>query len=191
MAYAKELTRKMLEEMGVKTVSFDGTEIWVTNRFKTHKKKLTKSKKDDYLRITIQGKSYAVQRIVYAWFHEEGIPAGMVVDHIDNNKRNNHIYNLQLLTPEQNLAKNKPNFKKRIMKCKLNVPRYKYEEDWERYNQLYQMAKINKNKNVAHYMRTCRSNVEARLRYYDLMTVNTNHEVDEETINKMYEYFKK
>ena len=179
----------MLEEMGVKTVSFDGTEIWVTNRFKTHKKKLSTHPKDGYLRITIQGKSYAVQRVVYAWYFGR-IPAGYVVDHIDDNKRNNHVYNLQLLTPEQNLAKNKPNFKKRILKCKLNVPRYKYEEKWERYNQMYQMAKLNKNDSLAHYMRTCRANIEAKLRYYDLMTVNTNN-VDEETVNKMYEYFKK
>ena len=33
-------------------------------------------------------------------------PEGMEVDHIDGDKTNNHISNLQYLTPEENLAKN-------------------------------------------------------------------------------------
>lgn len=43
-------------------------------------------------------------RLVYAWFHGE-VPANMDVDHIDNNKFNNNISNLQLLTRRENLAR--------------------------------------------------------------------------------------
>lgn len=32
----------------------------------------------------------------------------MIIDHIDNNQDNNHISNLQLLTPQENLLKDKP-----------------------------------------------------------------------------------
>lgn len=44
------------------------------------------------------------QRIIYAWFYGE-VPAGYVVDHIDNNPLNNNIENLQLLTQRENLRK--------------------------------------------------------------------------------------
>jgi len=38
-------------------------------------------------------------------------PVGFVVDHIDGNKSNNHISNLQYLTKEENILKNPKNWK--------------------------------------------------------------------------------
>lgn len=45
-----------------------------------------------------------VHRAVYAWYHDI-IPANYDVDHIDDNRLNNNLSNLQLLTREQNNQK--------------------------------------------------------------------------------------
>ncbi|QIG69860.1 HNH endonuclease protein [Rhizobium phage RHph_I3_11] len=69
--------------------------------------------KDGYLKVTCMYldedgvyKTYNgfVHRIVYEAFHGE-IPEDMTVDHIDNDKLNNHKDNLQLLTAVDNSNK--------------------------------------------------------------------------------------
>jgi len=52
------------------------------------------------------GKAYTISehRLVYAWFKDD-IPAKYDVDHIDGDKMNNSLDNLQLLTRKENLAK--------------------------------------------------------------------------------------
>ena len=52
------------------------------------------------------GKAYTISehRLVYAWFKDD-IPANYDVDHIDGDKMNNRLDNLQLLTRKENLAK--------------------------------------------------------------------------------------
>lgn len=42
-----------------------------------------------------------VHRIVWETFNGE-IPEGMQIDHIDNNRQNNALFNLQLVTPKEN-----------------------------------------------------------------------------------------
>ena len=49
-------------------------------------------------------KNYRLHRFVYECFKGD-IPSELQVDHIDNNKVNNHIDNLQLLTPAANSQK--------------------------------------------------------------------------------------
>lgn len=66
--------------------------------------------KDGYLKVAIRrGKgrkthNESLHRIVFRAFHGD-IPDGMTVDHIDNNRTNNHKDNLQLLTAEDNAVK--------------------------------------------------------------------------------------
>ena len=45
-----------------------------------------------------------LSRFLYAWFNGD-VPAGYVVDHIDNDPYNNDPYNLQILTISENLEK--------------------------------------------------------------------------------------
>lgn len=62
---------------------------------------------------TYKQRTIPLHRGIYAWFVGD-IPQGMVVDHI-NNKHETHYdnrpENLQLLTPAENLAKEKGNYK--------------------------------------------------------------------------------
>ena len=69
---------------------------------------LKPSKCKGYLKITpcvnSKQKQILLHRFVYECF-KEYIPAGFEIDHIDNNKHNNHIDNLQLLTHKENCTK--------------------------------------------------------------------------------------
>lgn len=71
--------------------------------------------KDGYLKYHIRDydtkvtHNLMVHRIVWEVFNGE-IPEGMTVDHIDSDKQNNHISNLQLLTPEENAVYNLEQF---------------------------------------------------------------------------------
>lgn len=47
-------------------------------------------------------KSEGIHRLVYRYFKGE-IPNGMVINHLDGNKRNNHIDNLELTTQSENI----------------------------------------------------------------------------------------
>lgn len=64
--------------------------------------------KDGYHRLTVpvKGKTFNfnLQRIIWIAFNGE-IPEGMVVDHIDDDRSNNRLGNLQLLTIQQNAEK--------------------------------------------------------------------------------------
>lgn len=70
------------------------------------KHKYTKDKEYPVVVFSYKNKSKCIplSRLIYVW-HKGDIPEGMEVDHIDNNQFNNHIDNLQLLTPEENRAK--------------------------------------------------------------------------------------
>lgn len=64
--------------------------------------------KDGYLKYHLcQGKrtiNLFVHRVIWMVFNGD-IPDGLTVDHIDGDKTNNNISNLQLLTAEQNAVK--------------------------------------------------------------------------------------
>lgn len=64
--------------------------------------------KDGYLRYAIFSRkttyNLRVHRVVWEIFNGK-IPEGMTVDHIDGNKLNNNIENLQLLSPMENARK--------------------------------------------------------------------------------------
>lgn len=189
--YAKELTREYLEYLGIFYVSIDGKVIKrhhsYTGEEITLKQYINNSgyyfvKLHDYeRRVEIPKEKrnsgsgdfcIPVHRIVYAWW-EKIAHAGMVIDHCDNDKLNNSIYNLKEVSPSYNICKNKV---RRVLKCKLNVPREIYQMKWDLYNDFYQKAKKDKDTEAQHKYRTLRAYWEAKLAYYDQQ--------------KMLEYFK-
>lgn len=88
--------------------------------------------KKDYLRIELnkdgKRKRYSVHRLVYEAFNGE-IPEGMQVNHINEIKTDNSLWNLNLMTPKENsnygtgiqrgVDKRRRN-KNDIIKCKRN-----------------------------------------------------------------------
>lgn len=131
---AKTLTKEDLQKLGVTDVHRDGT-VYVHGTKKNPTKITSKKKYGTdctYLAIALQDYSkkvktiarvprktkepyvheswaYAVHtiplgRLVYAWFNGT-VSGNLDVDHIDGDKFNNHIDNLQAITRRENLAK--------------------------------------------------------------------------------------
>lgn len=112
--------------------------------------------------------TFGLHRVMWAWHYNE-VPEGYVVDHI-NNKHSKiedyHLDNLQLLTPKENITKERICNVKEI-RCKLNKPRSFYEDKLKKYEALYKSAKLNKDAKAAAKLRGNLSTIRARLRYYD------------------------
>jgi hypothetical protein len=88
---------------GLYAVTEDGR-VWSYSRNKWLKPGFTRG----YCAVRLckdgQAKSFLIHRLVYSTFKGE-IPEGLDVDHIDNNRSNNMIDNLQLLTHAENNRK--------------------------------------------------------------------------------------
>lgn len=182
--YASTLTKDYLEYLGITEVSEDGTKIMkgeqelkqhydghykLVNLYDPAIRKMTPVK----LRTNSTGQfSLGVHRIVYCWFNRI-IPTGMVCDHVNNNKLDNRLDNLQLLTPKANVTKEKIESTKEIP-CKLDRPRSYYEDKLTAYEVIYEEAKANKDADKAHKLRSVLAQTRARLRYYDNHTKEVN-----------------
>ena len=71
---------------------------------KNGKSAVIKAGKKRYERITVDGKAYALHRMVYLWNHGY-LPE--IIDHIDGNRENNKIENLREATQQQNCLNSK------------------------------------------------------------------------------------
>ncbi len=57
----------------------------------------------EYRLIRIEGQGYFAHRLIWVYFYGDGsLPQDMQIDHIDQNKRNNRIDNLRLVTNREN-----------------------------------------------------------------------------------------
>lgn len=134
---SRELTREMLEELGIK-VEFDkegNPTIWRWGKCGNshskswHKVTQSQSNRDGYLCTQfIHNGIYSklmVHRIVYAWVHGK-CSKGYHIDHIDGNRQNNKPSNLQELTPQDNIAKR--GAPQAVEECKALRERVKYLE---------------------------------------------------------------
>lgn len=128
--------------------------------------------------------TFGLHRVMWAWHYGE-VPEGYVVDHI-NNKHSRiedyHLDNLQLLTPKENITKERIcNVKE--MPCNLNRPRNYYEEKLALYEALHEQAKENHNQKDAHKQRTNISQTKARLRYWDSHKDEIETNINERNVN--------
>ena len=153
------------------------------NKIKVPIKRTFKGRKKPSDTYVYKTKAYGLHRIMWAWFHDE-VPEGYVVDHI-NNKHTNiedyHLDNLQLLTPQENVTKERVCNIKEIP-CKLDRPRDYYEDKLAKYLALYEEAKQNRDKYEAHKQRANIANIRGKLRYWDF-----NREEAETLITKKKE----
>lgn len=127
-----------------------------------------KYKDKTYNYYTYKTRSITLHRAVYAWVNGE-VPAGKVVDHISNKHDSIQDYfpsNLQLLTPKQNVNKDRVCSVSEL-KCSMHKPRGFYEELLKKYEALYEQAKKEGNAEEAHKRRTNVNQTRARLRYWD------------------------
>lgn len=63
-----------------------------------------KPRRDGYCDVKFNGRNIRIHRLIYTLVYGD-IPENFQIDHIDNNKANNNINNLQLLSPKDNSAK--------------------------------------------------------------------------------------
>lgn len=119
------LTKQDLQDIGITYVSKKGDEIYFKDKIlKQHfKRGKTPTSPPRHMVVYVYDKRFRklekrngvyferyktktlyVHRVVYAW-HIGPIPEGLEVDHIDNNRFNNDVSNLQLLTKELNTYK--------------------------------------------------------------------------------------
>lgn len=114
-------------------------------------------------------RTITLNRALLAWYAGE-VPEGFVSDHIDNVRDNYDPKNLQLLTPGENVNKNRKeqaNWHIKELKCNMHKPREFYEKKLEKFLAEYDTAKYVKNAENAHYLRSKISQTRARLRYWD------------------------
>lgn len=114
-------------------------------------------------------RTITLNRALLAWYAGE-VPEGLVSDHIDNVRDNYNPKNLQPLTPEENVNKNRKkqaNWYTREMKCNMHKPREFYEKKLKQYEAEYNEAKYVNNAEKAHYLRSNISQTRARIRYWD------------------------
>lgn len=106
-----------------------------------------------------------VHRAMWAWYFNE-VPQGLIIDHIDNNKQNNTLENLQLLTQGANVMKERE-FSTKEIKCRLNVPRSFYENKLFKAIEACKEAQLNHDTEAYHKARSLKYMACARLRYWD------------------------
>ena len=138
----------------------------------------------EYTGWTGKLRTIGLHRAMWAWFYNE-VPEGMVVDHINNKHSQIEDYyldNLQLLTPKQNLAKERICNVKEIP-CKLDRPRSYYEDKLAKYEALYEEAKKNHDKEAAHKQRANIAQTRARLRYWDSHKNEIENNINERSVN--------
>ena len=171
--YAREVSKEYLQKLGVEYVSKDGTLVIVKGQVaKLIPAKNSKKGDRQYFNVRLYDDNHehfdaGIHVLNFVWNSGKTKPAGMVVDHIDNDASNNDISNLQCITVRENLAKEKANWNVKETPCQLNKPRSFYEEKLAKYEALYEEAKANHDADKAHKLRANISQCRARLRYYD------------------------
>ena len=172
----KQITKSYLEYLGITDVTPDGT-VYTKNGPRVSRPnskgrlRINLHDPDKYKNVPKEqrnsGSGYVfiqVHQIVYAWFHGE-VPYGKEIHHVDLNHLNNHITNLEALTPEEHWAKHRPKSTKQI-KCDLKKPLSFYENKLNQYLELYEEAKKSNDTKERKNLRINIYFTRARIRYW-------------------------
>jgi hypothetical protein len=95
-----------------------------------------------YRRVKVDGKFYAVHRVIYTMFYGN-IPNGLHIDHINGNTRDNSIENLRTVTISQNAMNRKGR------KTNTGIPNVSYCKENGKYR--VQMTVNNKRVLLEHF----------------------------------------
>lgn len=207
--YARKLTKEELMDFGINEVTatghvfrngvevepcIDGQGYFKFNIYDKdengNKIKLPKYENAKDYEYTYKYRSIGLHRLMWAWHYGE-CPEGMVVDHI-NNKHDHledyYLSNLQLLTPSENVSKERDNWHVTELKCNLGKPRSHFEQKLEGFTIAYEQAKKAKDAKAAHKLRCNIAQTRARLRYYDNHIDEYRAKVEERAKNKKPEH---
>jgi hypothetical protein len=178
--YASEVTKEYLQKLGIEYVSTDGltvikkgkkVNICVSEKSKKPYGKVFFYDPDRYASVPKEERTSAsgsvsldLHVLNYVW-NKEDKPEGMVIDHIDNNVRNNDISNLQMITAKENINKDR-----KTPQRVVRMPKYIDELDLlrkiEGYEIAYEQAKKDHDAKAAHLLRCKLSINRAQYRQY-------------------------
>ena len=135
------------------------------NRIKRLVKRRSKYTKKLYYNYIYKIRTICLHRAMYAWHYNE-VPQGYCVDHISNKHdtlADNKLENLQLLTPRDNLVKERTNIYIRELSCRMTLPLSYYEEKLITFINKYNSSKDQDEKNL---LRGQISNYRAKIKYW-------------------------
>lgn len=182
--FARKLTKEELIKYGVKEITKNCKVTFKNGRVLEKEEDFSKDKKKGYLRFIVSDldengnrikrpyknhyrykvRTIGLHRAMWAWFNNE-VPEGLIIDHISNKHDtlyDNRLENLQLLSPRDNLVKER-NVDIRESSCRMNLPLSHYEEKINTYLNDYNNTKDQEEK---HLLRTYISNYKAKIRYW-------------------------
>lgn len=178
--YASEITKDYLKKLGVEYVSTDGKKIIINGKERQPVK--SRSGKKHYLVVVLYDAdirantpkeekkastgqvNIGVHILNYVW-NKADKPAGVVCDHIDNDPFNNDISNLQLLTPKENVNKNRTSLPK-IAQMPMYITEEEILRKLEGYEMAYEQAKADHDACAAHRLRCLLSEWRSKHRQF-------------------------
>ena len=190
--YASRLTKEMLIANGYELITEDGTVfrngkkvipikdkksgyLMLSlyefdedgNKIKIPITKIRKGCKKPSNTYNYKVRTVGLHRAMWAWIYGV-VEEGKIIDH-RNNKHTNiedyHIRNLQLISQRENSIKN-PRTSFREYKCRLDKPISYYEDKLAYYEDLYQKAMKNGNKNEIKKLAYNTFTQRAKIRYW-------------------------
>lgn len=179
--YAREITKDYLKKLGVEYVSKDGLTVIVNGKEVKFRRTYSGSRPYENvqlydpeirqsvpaeLRKTSTGQFMVGVHIVnYVWNKDPVKPAGLVIDHIDNDSLNNDISNLQLSTCRDNVNKEK-NRPPRVVQMPKYITEAKILKKLNEFEAAYEQAKRDHDAEAAHKYRCSLSIWRAKHRQY-------------------------
>lgn len=178
--YAREITKEYLQKLGVEFVAEDGSKVIIKGKEKnfynaTSGNRIYKNVRlyDPDIRMSVPAEQRNVSTgtfylgihvLNYVWNNADK-PAGLIIDHIDNNPLNNHISNLQCITPKENINKDK-NRPPRVVQMPKYITEEEINEKLAYWADMYEKAKAAHDAKVAHSSRANLSIWRAKQRQF-------------------------